>query len=275
MTMISDRAARRVGRLAFATLSLSSLAYLVLPLVCVIWVAFFSNKIVSFPPEGYTFEWFANALRVSAFRDGFVLSMQLAALAAAGALTLGIPAALLIARRDFRGKALITGFLMSPMIVPAIVGGASIYMFYIEIEVLTEIQVAATLPGLLVAHIVIGIPWTLRVMVASLVGLDSSLEEAAMNLGANRRVALTRVVLPVVRPAIVAAALFSFVISFIDLEMSLFLVGPGKTTLPIAIISYLQWTLDPTICAVATLQIILIGSALLIADRFVSISKAF
>ncbi|RTL70327.1 MAG: ABC transporter permease [Hyphomicrobiales bacterium] len=275
MSVLSDRSLRRLGRWSFSGLALAIFAFLILPLVCVIWVAFFANKIVSFPPEGYTIDWFKNALAVASFRDGFLLSLRVSALASLSALALGIPAALLIGRRQFPGRSAIMGLLMSPLVVPGIVGGAAIYMFFIEWEVATEIQMAATLPGLMIAHTVIAVPWTMRVMVASLVSLDPALEEASMNLGANRWVTLFKVVLPVARPAIVAAALLSFVISFIDLELSLFLVGPGRTTLPIAIVSYLQWTLDPTICAVATIQIVLIGSMLLIADRFVSISKAF
>ena len=275
MSLLSDRSLRRLGRASFSGLALAIFAFLILPLVCVIWVGFFANKIVSFPPEGYTTDWFRNALAVASFRDGFLLSLRVSACAAAGALILGIPAALLIGRRQFPGRAIVMGVLMSPLVVPGIVGGAATYMFFIEWEVATELQVAATLPGLIIAHTVIAVPWTMRVMVASLVSLDPALEEASMNLGANRWVTLVKVVLPVVRPAIVAASLLSFVISFIDLELSLFLVGPGRTTLPIAIVSYLQWTLDPTICAVATIQILLIGSMLLIADRFVSISKAF
>jgi putative spermidine/putrescine transport system permease protein len=275
MSVLSDRAIRRLGRWSFSGLALAIFAFLILPLVCVVWVAFFANKIVSFPPEGYTTDWFKNALAVASFRDGFLLSLRVSALASLSALALGIPAALLIGRRQFPGRSAIMGLLMSPLVVPGIVGGAAIYMFFIEWEVATEIQMAATLPGLMIAHTVIAVPWTMRVMVASLVSLDPALEEASMNLGANRWVTLVKVVLPVARPAIVAAALLSFVISFIDLELSLFLVGPGRTTLPIAIVSYLQWTLDPTICAVATIQIVLIGSMLLIADRFVSISKAF
>jgi putative spermidine/putrescine transport system permease protein len=83
------------------------------------------------------------------------------------------------------------------------------------------------------------------------------------------------VTLPVIRPGIIAAALFSFIASFTELEQSLFLVGPGKTTLPIAIINYLEWNLDSTIAAVATVQIVIIGAALLVSDRFVNLGRAF
>ncbi|MFM7532066.1 MAG: ABC transporter permease [Rubrivivax sp.] len=83
------------------------------------------------------------------------------------------------------------------------------------------------------------------------------------------------VTLPIIRPGVIAAAMFSFIASFSDLEKSLFLVGPGKTTLPIAIVNYLEWNLDSTIAAVATVQILIIGAALLLSDRYVKLGKAF
>ena len=117
------------------------------------------------------------------------------------------------------------------------------------------------------------IPWTVRLVTASLAGLDRSIEEAAQSLGANRFTTFRRVTLPAIRPGVVAAALFGFVSSFGNLEMSLFLVGPGRTTLPIAILQYLEWKIDPTIAAVSVLQILLIATAMLITDHFVKISR--
>ena len=117
------------------------------------------------------------------------------------------------------------------------------------------------------------IPWTVRLVTASLSGLDRAIEEAAQSLGANRWVTFRRVTLPSILPGIVAAALFGFVSSFGNLEMSLFLVGPGRTTLPIAILQYLEWKIDPTIAAVSVLQIALIAIAMLITDRFVKLSR--
>ena len=113
----------------------------------------------------------------------------------------------------------------------------------------------------------------MRLVTASLVGLDRATEEAAQNLGATPLVTFFRVTLPAIRPGIVAGALFGFVMSFGNLEMSLFLVGPGRTTLPIAIIQYLEWKIDPTIAAVSVLQILLIAVAMLVTDRFVRISR--
>lgn len=275
MRIVRRRQAPRLRRVAFRTLVGLILLFVVAPLLFVVWVAFFSNKIVSFPPEGYTVHWFANAWAVEVFREGFVLSAEIGLLSMLGGLVLGIPAALAIVRYEFRGRQLANMILSLPIIVPGVVAGSAMYVFYIEFEILTDIQLASTLPGLVIAHILLTIPWTLRLVSASLVGIPPALEEAAMNLGAGPWVTFWRVTLPVIKPGIVAAALFNFIISFGDLEKSLFLVGPGRTTLPIAIVNYLEWSLDPTILCVATLQILTIGTALVVSSRYVNLTRAF
>lgn len=113
----------------------------------------------------------------------------------------------------------------------------------------------------------------MRLVSASLVGIDRSVEDAAMNLGANRWTTFRRVTFPMMRAGLVAAALFSFITSFENLELSLLLVGPGRTTLPIAILQYLEFKVDPTIAAVSLIQIVLIGVLMLITDRFVKLSR--
>ena len=117
------------------------------------------------------------------------------------------------------------------------------------------------------------IPWTVKLITASLTRFDRSIEEAAQSLGADRWTTFRRVTLPAILPGIVAAALFSFVSSFGNLEMSLFLVGPGRTTLPIAILQYLEWKIDPTVAAVSVMQIALIAVAMLVTDRYVKIAR--
>ena len=108
---------------------------------------------------------------------------------------------------------------------------------------------------------------------ASLVGVDQSIEEAAANLGARPFTTFRRVTLPMIRPGVVAAGIFTFIVSFTDLEMSLFLVGPGRSTLQIAMLQYLEWKFDPTVAAVSVVQIGIIGVGLVVTDRFVKLSK--
>jgi len=190
-----------------------------------------------------------------------------------GGLLLGIPASLVLARRRFRGRETLNTLLLLPLVVPGIVAGTAIYVFQIEVEIATELPLLGSLVGLVLAHIMITIPWTVRLLTASLAGVDRSIEEAALNLGATPLKTFWRVTLPAIKPGIVAAALFSFIVSFGNLEMTLFLVAPGQTTLPIAILQYLQWRIDPTIAAVSLLQIALIAAGMLVTDRYVKLTR--
>ena len=264
-----------LGRLAYRAAVWAVIGFITLPLVCIVWVSFFSNAIIAFPPSSYTLHWYARAWANDSFRDGFVLSLELGVTATCISLLLGVPASLALVRWNFRGREAVTTLLQLPMIVPGIVGGAALYVAFLQFEDWTDIPVTGSLAGLVIAHGLIALPWTVRLVTASLIGADRAIEEAALNLGANPRVVFRRVTLPMMRPAMVAAGLFSFVVSFIDLEKSLFLVGPGRTTLQIAIVNYLEWNLDPTIAAVATVQIAVIGSALLLSSRYVRLSRLF
>lgn len=245
------------------------------PLAAIIWVSFFTNKIISFPPAGYTLDWYKAAWDIPRFRDGFLTSLQLAIVATGLSLLVGVPASVVLARGRFPGREAIQSLLLAPLIVPGIVAGAAFYMFLIEVEVSTGIQVAMTFTGLAIAHSLIALPWTVRLVTASLLGVDPQLREAALTMGARPLTAFFRVTWPVIKPGVVAGALFSFVVSFVDLEKSLFLVGPGTTTLPIVIVNYLEWSVDPTIAAVATVQIALIAAGLIVTDRYFKLARAF
>ena len=251
------------------------LTFVLSPLVVIVWASTFSDKVLNFPPSGYSLSWYARAWQLQDFANGFITSVQVGACATVAALLLGVPAALAIERFPFPGRETVRQFLLAPMYVPAIVAGAAVYIYFVQLEILTGIQFAGTFTGLVIAHTLIALPWSIRLICASLVTTNSSSEEAAASLGANPFQIFYLVTLPSVRPGMIAAALFSFIASFSDLEKSLFLVGPGKTTLPIAIVNYLEWNLDPTIAAVATVQILIIATALLVSDRYVNLGKAF
>ncbi len=253
----------------------ATILFVLVPLATTMWVAFFSNKILSFPPEGYTGSWFVQAWSLEAFRSGFFLSFQVAISASVLALCLGVPAALAIGRYKFRGRELINTVLMSPLMIPAIVAGSAIYLFYIELQIWSDVQFASTVYGLTLAHALIAIPWVLRLLVASLAGLDPAIEEASLSLGATRLTTFFRITLPLIRPGITAGVLFGFIASFGDLEKSLLLVGPGRITLPIAMLNYLEYRTDPTIMAVATIQVLIIAIALIVSDRYVRLGRTF
>jgi putative spermidine/putrescine transport system permease protein len=247
--------------------------FMLSPLIFVVWLSFFADAIPSFPPSGYTLHWYRQAFENDSFASGFALSFKVAVVAAFISVILGVAASLGVVRNRFRGATAVSGLLMSPLVVPGIVAGIAIYLFYLRAENILNIDIVGTYAGLIAAHVCLTIPWTMRLVSASIGGLDTTIEEAARNLGASAFKTFWRITLPMLRPSIVASALFSFIVSFENLEVTLPLVGPGHTTLPIAIMQYLEFNLDPTIAAVSAAQIVLLGIVMLITDRFVKLSQ--
>lgn len=264
---------RTAGRWLLRGAAAVSLAYILAPLLFVTWLSFYKQEIPSFPPEGYSLKWYASIPGNDRFVQGFLLSAELGVIATGIGLAVGVPAALCLARYRFRGREWLNSLLLLPLVVPGVVLGTALYVFHVEIEIATSLPVLGSLAGLVGGHTLLVIPWTVRLITASLAGFDTTLEEAAQNLGAGRWTTFRRITVPAILPGVVAAAIFGFVSSFGNLEMSLFLVGPGRTTLPIAILEYLAWKIDPTIASVSVIQICLIGGAMMLTNRFVKLSR--
>jgi putative spermidine/putrescine transport system permease protein len=239
----------------------------------VVIISVFSQEIVSFPPPALTWHWYANAWAKPEFFRGFIASLEVALIAAAIGVPIGTAAALAIVRSEFPGRNAISTLLLAPLAVPGVVAGSGLYMLYVLAEDFFDRDIKATTQGLVAAHILLAIPWTVRLVVASLQGLDRSAEEAAANLGASPFTVFYRITLPMMRPGIVAASMFSFIQSFENLDLSLLLVGPGRITLPVAMLNYLEFRIDPTLAAVATVQILLVGVLMVVTDRFVKLSR--
>jgi putative spermidine/putrescine transport system permease protein len=247
--------------------------FMLSPLAFVLWLSVFKDAILTFPPTGYTLSWYVSAWDDQKFADGFVLSAQVAAAAVFISVIFGTLAAIALHRYRFIGHRTVNAVLLCPLAVPGIVAGVAIYLFYLNAENVLDVDIVGTFGGLVAAHVALTIPWTLRLVGASLGSVDQTVEEAARNLGANSVQTLCYVTLPMLRPAIMASALFSFIVSFENLEVTLPLVGPGHTTLPIAIMQYLEFNMDPTIAAVSAVQILVLGVVMLVTDRFVKISQ--
>lgn len=263
----------RSERIAFRAMVIAAYGLIFAPVLLVIITSFFPEEIVSFPPHGLSLRWYVNAWEKREFARGFATSIKVALIAAGIGVPLGTAAALALVRSDLRGKAAINSLLLSPIAMPGVVAGAALYMFYLRLENWADQDVIATLGGLAAAHALLTIPWTVRLVTASLQGVDRAPEEAAANLGARPWTVFYRITLPSLRAGIVAAAVFSFIASFENLEITLLLVGPGLTTLPVAMLNYLEFRMDPTLAAVATVQMLLIGALMLITDRFVKLSR--
>jgi putative spermidine/putrescine transport system permease protein len=246
-------------------------AAMFLPLGLMIYLSLFADKLVVFPPSGYTLGWYAAI--VPQFGGALVTSLELALASVLGSLLVGVPAAIALVRGRVPGRAAFSMLLLLPLTVPSIAIGLGVFIFAVVIEEQTSIPVTGSFCLLVLAHILVTAPWVVRLCVAGLANLDRSAEEAAASLGARPLTVLWRVTLPAIRPGIVAGALFAFIASFENLEMTLFLITPGLTTLPIATFQYLEYRVDPLVAATAVAQVVIIGAALLVLDRLVQVGR--
>jgi putative spermidine/putrescine transport system permease protein len=266
-----DGMARTAERLVMLVLIVCGAILIVMPLLLTLYLSLFDEKLILFPPRGYTLEWYSAI--VPNFGGAIVTSLKLGMLAVFGSLALGVPAGIGLARHRFRGRGVISTLLLAPLTVPAIALGLAIYVALVALDEQFGSTLTGSMAGLVLAHIMITTPWVVRLCLASLTNHDRAAEEAAASLGAGPPLVIWRVTLPAMRSGIIAAALFAFVISFENLELALFLTGPGVTTLPVAVLQYLEYHIDPLVSAVAVAQIVVVAALLLVLDRFVRLGQ--
>jgi putative spermidine/putrescine transport system permease protein len=260
-----------LGRIAVWALIACGLLIVFVPLLLTVYLSFFDEKLIVFPPRGYTLSWYAAI--IPNFGGAILVSLELAFASVAGSLLLGVPAGIALSRHRIRGMGVISTLLLAPLTIPGIALGLAIFLFLVLIEENTGWLLTGSLLGLVLSHLVVTLPWVVRLCVASLVNHDRAAEEAATSLGARPSTVIWRVTLPAMRQGIIAAGLFAFIFSFGNLEMALFLVAPGVTTLPIAILEYLEYHIDPLVAALAVAQMLLVGGLMLILDRFVRLGQ--
>lgn len=242
--------------------------FLLAPLIFVVVVSFTSNTVPSFPPEGLSFRWYVHALELDHFRHGIWTSAWLALAATAVSTPIGTLAAVGIARGDFRGRQALQSFLLTPLVVPTLVIGIAILVS----ASLTGVRDSAL--RLIIGHVVIVLPYSIRTVLASLNQADLAYEEAARTLGANAFRVFWRITIPLCRPGILAGMIMAFIISFDDVAVSLFLVDSTHNTLPIAILSYLEYNFDPSIAAISALLIFVTLMASILLERVFGIRRA-
>lgn len=227
--------------------------FILLPLVIVVVYSFSSVAYGVFPPPGLSLRWYGNLLAQDAFRGAFLRSLGIGMAATAAALVLGFLAALALVRARFAGRELLRAFILSPIVMPKIVLGVGWFIFFARLGLQGGI-----LP-LILAHTVVVLPFVVTILAANMVGLDPSIEEAAQDLGAGPLTVLWRIVLPQVRPGLAVSALLAFIVSFDQVESSIFLVRGANNTLPIEMFLYMEKWQDPTIAALSTVLIFFAG----------------
>ncbi len=236
-------------------------AFMLAPILIVCWVAFTPEGYLSFPTDVWSLRWFYAIARYPEFISAFWRSLWLGAISSAIAVAISVPAALAIARYRFPGREGLTALFMSPLMIPHLVLGIAFLRFF------TQIGRGGTFTGLVLSHIVVVLPFALRLTLASAVGLDRSIEHAAVSLGASESVVLRRITLPLVLPGLVSGWALAFINSFDEVTMTVFIAAPGTETLPVRMFLYIQDNIDPLVTSVSACVIAITVVALLVLDR--------
>ncbi len=252
--------------------------FLILPILVVLPLSFnvepyfsFTSGMLNFDPEAYSLRWYEDILRngmmapdeafswawvsdtwnnsqwMRAIRNSFFIGICATLLATA----LGTLAAIGLARSEMPYRRLIMSILISPMIVPLIITAAGMFYFY------SQVHLSQTYLGVIMAHAVLGTPFVIITVTATLVGFDKSLVRASQSLGAGALTTFYKVQMPLIVPGVIAGGLFAFITSFDEVVAVLFLASPEQRTIPRQMWSGIREQISPTILAVATLLVIL------------------
>lgn len=242
--------------------------YLLLPVIFAVVISVNPSDLYTFPPESITLKWYAAVLERTQWIDSFVLSFQYSILATVIAIVLSSSAAYAIARFEFRFRNLLDAATFLPLMIPQIILGLALLLF------LQLFDLNNTLIGLSLALAVYATPYATRSILAAMQNFDRSVEEAAYNLGADEIQTFLRVTFPMLLPGLLTAAIFSFVVTYSNLQIAVFLTGAGMTPIPVRIFAQMQFGGSPIIAAVATINIVIVLAAIVITERLFGAAEA-
>jgi putative spermidine/putrescine transport system permease protein len=235
-----------IGLLAFLWLIV---VFMLAPIVFTLVFAFSDASYLIFPPPGYSLRWFVKLFEQRALFAAALNSLLIAAVATLASLIAGTTAALALVRYRFFGREVLRTLFLAPLIVPRIAFGVAMLIYAVVLRRF------GGLDSLILAHLMVTLPFAISILSASLVSADRSLEEAAADLGAPPLVTFWKVTLPQIRTGLAVSGFFAFIVSWDQVETSLFLVKIDNMTLPVAMFYYLQRQQDPVIAALSALLI--------------------
>ena len=235
--------------------------FLFLPLIIIVVTSFGTEAIITFPIKGFTIDWYIMALTSKAFMSSLQLSLIIGVVATLIALIVGIPSAYVLSRDRFKGKKFLNTFFLSPTLIPGIVVGYSIFqMIVVNLRL-------PIIPGLIIGHFLISVPYVIRVVGSSMEQVDVSIEEAAWTLGCTKKRAFVTVLLPNIVSGIFAAFMLAFVNSFNNVPVSMFLSGPGVTMLPTTLLSYMEFNYDPSVSALSVILMFVTIGVMVVIEK--------
>ena len=243
------------------------IAFMLAPLGVVCVVAFTPENTLSIPTTSFSLRWFRAVFEHPDFVASFWNSLWLALASATLATLLAVPAGIAITRYQFPGRDFLNGLFLSPLIIPHLVlGVAMLRMFAL-------VGGTGSFGWLVLAHTVIVTPYTLRLVVAALVGFDRSAEQAALSLGASQATVFKRITLPMILPGVTGGWLLAFINSFDEVTMSIFVTAPSTVTLPVRMYMYATESIDPLMAAVSALMVAVTAVAMIVLDRLYGLDR--
>jgi putative spermidine/putrescine transport system permease protein len=257
-----------VVALGFGGLLTGAALFLALPLaVSVVMSLDARDYLGPFPPPALSLQWYRAFLGNRYYLDGLATSLLVATVASVASTVLGTLAAVALDRASPRRQALLATLFQSPLVIPGVVAGFALLLFF------SGLRVYDGLVRLILAHVVITLPFTVRTAYASLTGIRRHLTDAAMSLGAHEVRAFWDVTLPLAKTGIAAGSIFAFVISFEDVSVSLFLTDPRAYTLPVAMLAELRASFDLTIGAISTVLMVLTVLVIGVLDWLIGLER--
>jgi len=255
---------RRQSRFIISVLAFGY-AFLYIPLVSVVVYSFNDSKLATVW-GGFSTRWYGELFRNDQILDATFLSLQIAATSATFATILGTMAGLVLVRFGrFRGRTLFSGMITSPLVMPEVITGLSLLLLFVSMQQLFGWPAQRGFSTIMIAHTTFAMAYVAVIVRSRLSAMDESLEEAAMDLGGRPLRVVFDITLPLIAPAMISGWLLAFTLSLDDLVIASFVSGPGSSTLPMYIFSKVKLGVTPDINALASLIILIVSVALLIA----------
>jgi putrescine transport system permease protein len=244
------------------------LVFLYVPILSMIVFSFNNSRLVTVWDAAHspTLKWYAALLRNAQILTAAFLSIRIALVAATGAVILGTLAGVALARFGaFRGRMLLAGMTTAPIVMPEVITGLSLLLLFVAMEQLIGWPRGVGAVTIALAHITFCMAYVTVVVQSRLAGMDESLEEAAMDLGARPARVFFRITLPLILPAVASGWLLAFTLSWDDLVITQFVAGPGSSTLPMVIFSKVRFGVTPDVNALATIMVLIVASGISIS----------
>jgi putative spermidine/putrescine transport system permease protein len=248
-----------------ALVTAATMLFILAPLLVIVAISVESSPFVTFPPRDFTLAWYGQVLADPEFRQSLAFSVLLALGATAGALALGVPAAFAIVRHEFPGRGAAEAMLLSPLIFPVLITGVAL------LQMFATLNANNTPLNMLIAHVLVTMPYVLRTVSGSLLLADTALEDAARTLGANRWMVYRRITVPQIAPGLGAGALFAFMVSFDNFPISLWLADAQHNPIPILVFQRIANVFNPSI---STLMILLSMGIVVAMERAIGLRRA-